>query len=239
MRWLILLATTLAYAGDWPRFRGLNGSGVANAVSLPVEFGREKNVKWRATVPPGGSSPVIAAQRLFLTAHEKDLLVTLCFDAVSGKLLWRREVERTRTARRTAPNDPATPSPVTGGDSVYVLFPDFGLLSYAADGRERWRVALPPFDPPHGMATSPILAAGNIIVAADQISGSFVAAFRDHGPASSVGTQRRSCIRSNCSSPARSSSRLIPWRREISYGPRSAWASCRSQARWWAKDWCL
>src|ERR1700676_738681 len=55
-------------AADWPRFRGLNGSGVGDAKDLPAEFGKSKNVIWKAAVPPGVSSPVLLANRVFLTA---------------------------------------------------------------------------------------------------------------------------------------------------------------------------
>lgn len=182
MGWMLLIGILLQSltTGDaeWPRFRGPNGSGVSQSTGLPVEFGPKKNLIWRVSLPPGGSSPIVAGKLLLLTGYNEKALLTLCFDALTGKLLWRREVERSRTERRTAPNDPATPSPVTDGVNVYVLFPEFGLLSYTADGRERWRVPLPPFNPPHGMATSLILAGDNVIVAADQVSGSFVAAFR-------------------------------------------------------------
>jgi outer membrane protein assembly factor BamB len=58
-----------------------------------------------------------------------------------------------------------------------VFFPEFGILCYSVEGQERWRVPLGPFDPPHGMATSPVLAGGNVVLAADQVRDSFVAAF--------------------------------------------------------------
>src|SRR5262245_43329798 len=45
----------------WPRFRGPNGSGVADHAKPPVEFGPDKNVKWKVPVPSGLSSPIIAA----------------------------------------------------------------------------------------------------------------------------------------------------------------------------------
>src|SRR5205814_10620166 len=32
---------------NWPRFRGPNGSGVAESQDLPVEFGPMKNLAWR------------------------------------------------------------------------------------------------------------------------------------------------------------------------------------------------
>ena len=31
----------------WPRFRGANGSGVADGQKPPVEFGPDKNIKWK------------------------------------------------------------------------------------------------------------------------------------------------------------------------------------------------
>src|SRR5215831_19952056 len=36
---------------DWSRFRGPNGTGVANVTGLPTEFGPAKNVVWRAPTP--------------------------------------------------------------------------------------------------------------------------------------------------------------------------------------------
>jgi outer membrane protein assembly factor BamB len=174
----ILLITSALSASDWPRFRGPNGSGVSDATGLPVEFGPKKNLVWRLAVPEGSSSPIVAGNRVFLTGHEKNTLVVMCVDATSGKVAWRREVDRGRTERQTKPNGPATPTPVTDGANVYVLFSEAGLISYSAEGKQRWRATLGRFNPPHGMATSPVLAGGNVIVAADQVSGSFVAAFR-------------------------------------------------------------
>jgi outer membrane protein assembly factor BamB len=162
----------------WPRFRGPNGSGVSDATGLPVEFGPNKNLGWRTTVPAGSSSPIVSGERVFLTGYEEKALVVLCLNARSGKELWRHKIGRVRKERQSRPNGPATPTPVTDGRNVYVFFPELGLLSYTIDGRERWRVPLGPFNPPHGMATSPVLAGDNVILAADQVSGSFVGAFR-------------------------------------------------------------
>jgi outer membrane protein assembly factor BamB len=50
-------------------------------------------------------------------------------------------------------------------------------MAHAVDGREKWRTALGPFTQPHGMAASPILAAGSVIVVADQVADSFITAF--------------------------------------------------------------
>src|SRR5882672_9780187 len=57
-------------AGDWPRFRGPEGSGVSDVHNLPVEFGPQTNLLWKQRCLPGSSSPVIAGGRLFLAGYE-------------------------------------------------------------------------------------------------------------------------------------------------------------------------
>ncbi|MDA0841654.1 MAG: serine/threonine protein kinase, partial [Planctomycetota bacterium] len=45
-------------AGDWPQYRGPSGNGHSTETGLPLEWGPEKNIKWRAPLPgPGNSSP--------------------------------------------------------------------------------------------------------------------------------------------------------------------------------------
>ncbi len=170
-----LSAGTL-HAGDWARFRGSNGSGVSEATGLPVEFGPEKNLAWAAEVPFGRSSPVVAGDRLFLTAVEEGKLVTLAIDRASGKELWRWELEPRERAELHAATDSATPTPVTDGDNVYAFFHEAGLVSYDRAGKERWQVPLGPFRNFYGMAASPILAGDRLFVLCDQAEGSFLLA---------------------------------------------------------------
>ena len=119
-----------AAAEEWSQFRGPNGSGVSTTVGLPVEFGPEKNVAWKTELPPGHSSPVLTRDRIFVTAHTKTdannkdsyKLLVICLDRQTGKLLWQREVPRAHGGRLQLVNGPASPSPVTDGSNVYVLF---------------------------------------------------------------------------------------------------------------------
>ena len=128
-----------ADAQDWPRFRGPAGAGVLESPNLPIDFGTDRNVRWKAALPPGHSSPIVVAGRVFLTAFDKDALVTLCLRADDGTILWRRELPRPRQERHHKNNNPASPTPVTDGQSVFAFFPDFGLIAYSIDGNERWR----------------------------------------------------------------------------------------------------
>jgi outer membrane protein assembly factor BamB len=171
-----MLAAGFVYAADWPQFRGPNSSGVATARGLPVEFGPKKNVVWRTPLSPGHSSPVIAGDRIFLTAFDGMKLYTICLDRKSGSILWRREVPRPRQQELHKSNSPASPSPVTDGRNVYTFFTDFGLIAHGPDGNELWRFPMAEFNNPFGMGASPVLANGKVLLICDSESGSYFVA---------------------------------------------------------------
>ena len=176
---LILAATAAAAVvneTDWSRFRGPNGAGVAEERPLPSEFGPEQNVIWKTALPPGHSSPVVSGDRLFVTAFEGEGLLTIALDRASGRIVWRREVPRRHMLHVDKRNHPASPTPAADGGNVYVFFQDFGLVSYDRQGRERWRVALGPFNNAYGMGASPIVADGMVVLVCDQSTGSFMIA---------------------------------------------------------------
>lgn len=64
---IALLLAAAAPASEWARFRGPNGSGVAEVAGLPVEFGPTRNVIWKTDLPQGYSSPIVYGNRIFLT----------------------------------------------------------------------------------------------------------------------------------------------------------------------------
>src|SRR6476620_839680 len=88
-----LLATAVR-AGEkpaWSQFRGPNGSGVADGQKPPVEFGPTKNLKWKVPAPGGLSSPIIAKDKVVITAFEGGKLYTIAYHRADGKEAWRRE----------------------------------------------------------------------------------------------------------------------------------------------------
>ncbi|MDE0101301.1 MAG: PQQ-binding-like beta-propeller repeat protein [Bryobacterales bacterium] len=180
MFWLrTLLAALLACAApaaDWPQFRGPAGTGIADDSPLPVEFGEGENLDWKTAVPHGHSSPVIAGDRIFMTAYEGERLLVMAVDRGSGEIEWIREAPRPRREHFQPTHGPASPSPVTDGENVYVFFGDFGALSYDAEGNERWRHAMGPFINQNGHGSSPILADGKLLIVCDQQVGSYLIA---------------------------------------------------------------
>ena len=179
---VVVLALTLSglavdAESEWDRFRGPNGSGVIESGALPVTFGPETNVVWSTPLPPGHSSPILSGDAVVLTAFLDNRLLTISLDRQTGHERWRRAVRQGRVEALDSRNNPASPSPVVdAGGNVYVFFGDFGLVSYDADGAERWRVPLGPFNNVYGMGASPIIAQDLVILACDQQRDSFLIA---------------------------------------------------------------
>ena len=64
-----LQSTNAAGPGDWPRFRGPDGGGVADGSTLPQNWSTTTNVAWSIDVPGRGwSSPIVWRDRVFLTS---------------------------------------------------------------------------------------------------------------------------------------------------------------------------
>jgi outer membrane protein assembly factor BamB len=175
---LLLAAATVPAAADpdWTRFRGPNGSGVSAAKDVPTEFGPGKNVAWRVELPVGYSSPILFRDRIYVTGVRDKTLVTFAMDRASGKILW----ERTAPAEARPPvdkrNNPASPSVAVEANAVYVFFPDYGLVTYDASGKELWKKPLGPFDNIYGMGASPVVVGDLLLLAVDQSLGSHLLA---------------------------------------------------------------
>ena len=84
---VVFLTTAALGAGpgeEWSRFRGPNGSGVAEVGGLPTEFGPARNVVWKTDLPQGYSSPIIFGHRIYLTGFRAGRLLSLAIDRTSG-----------------------------------------------------------------------------------------------------------------------------------------------------------
>lgn len=175
----VLCAGVLA-KDDWSRFRGPNGTGVSTATNLPTEFGPDKGVLWKTSLPEGHSSPVLARNRIYITACAGDKksgkLFVIALDRKSGKELWRREIPRAKTGRLENVNGPASASPVTDGENVYAYFQDFGLIAFNPGGKELWRMPMEAPNIFYGYGASPILVDDKVILPVDQDTGAFLLA---------------------------------------------------------------
>src|SRR5947207_4789290 len=88
---LLIAAPAPGPPGEWARFRGPNGSGVAEVTGLPVEFGPTRSVVWKTELPPGYSSPIVYGNQIYLTGLRDGRLLSFAIDRTSGKVVWERE----------------------------------------------------------------------------------------------------------------------------------------------------
>lgn len=162
-------------SSPWPRFRGPNGSGVAEGQKPPVEFGPEKNVRWKVAVPSGLSSPIVAGENLVLTAFEDGKLYTIAYRRADGKEAWRSEAPAKQIeAYHKVEGSPAASTPATDGERIVSYFGSYGLLCYDLSGRELWTfpMPLPQLPGSFGSGVSSIIAEGKVILVRDDAKDS-------------------------------------------------------------------
>ncbi len=187
LKWMAIPALMIVACGPgraegsegWSRFRGPNGSGVAEGQKPPVEIGPNKNVKWRVAAPAGHSSPIIAGDKLIITAFENGRLYTIAYYRATGKLAWKADARAAAIERfqRDAAS-PATATPATDGKRIVVYFGSCGLICYNIAGKELWRhkMTVAEIYGDYGSGVSPIIAAGSVILVRDVNNGSSIRA---------------------------------------------------------------
>jgi outer membrane protein assembly factor BamB len=165
---LLLVAATAAKlpAENWPQWRGPRGNGLSTETGIPIRWSQTENVAWRTPLPgPGGATPVVWNDRIFLTSADGEALVLLCI-GTDGRERWRREVGTGNQIARGEEGNSASPSPVTDGRHVWVFFGTGVLACYDMDGNEVWKFNVQDrygkFDIQFGMTSTPVLHGGNL-----------------------------------------------------------------------------
>lgn len=172
-------------AGDWPGWRGPEGSGVSSESGLPERWSITENVRWKAALPGRGvSGPAIARGKVFLTASSGargERLHVLAFDAPAGKKLWERVLRSTGSTQCHPKTAMAAPTPAADGERVAALFATSDLFCFDHQGVLLWYRALaldhPGITNQVGMAASPIIAGGAVVAPQETVGESFLAAF--------------------------------------------------------------
>lgn len=163
----------------WAEFRGPTGQGHSTAVGLPLEWGPEKNVVWRAALPgQAWSSPVVANGKIFLTnavmvdAEKPEAGVSLrvlALNAASGKTLWDLEVFRDLdpvALQKHDKNSHASPTPIFENGKIYAHFGPHGTACVTDEGKLVW-TSLYRYPPVHGTGGSPVLVDDLMVFNAD------------------------------------------------------------------------
>jgi outer membrane protein assembly factor BamB len=163
---VVCCASAGSTLGDWPQFRGLNSSGVAEGVSPPVEFGPGKNELWHVPIGSGHSSPCVVGDSIFLTTYDKKdkKLEVLRLARADGKVIWRRAISAGRIETGHPSFNPASCTPTSDGERVVAYFGSFGLICFDLKGEKLWQIKMPLARSYSGNATSPIIVGDRVIL---------------------------------------------------------------------------
>ncbi|MGE0610081.1 MAG: PQQ-binding-like beta-propeller repeat protein [Pirellulales bacterium] len=162
----------------WPQFRGPNATGrAADKNSLPAEIGPDQHVAWKIELPPGHSSPVVAGNRVFVTAVRGEQLLTMALDRQTGNTLWEAEAPHESLEKIHGIGSYAQPTPATDGERVVSMFGSSGLYCHDVEGRLLWSHSMGPFVNDFGAGSSPIIVDDRVILCQDHDLDSFLAAY--------------------------------------------------------------
>ena len=160
---------------DWPHWRGPGGNGASPDATPPVEFGPEKNLRWKVAIPGrGSSSPVVLGADVYVTTSvpmegKPGLLdfKVVCIDRATGTTRWTRTVVEAVPHEGThQTNGFASASPCTDGERVYAHFGSRGLYCLTRHGEPVWDRDFGDMRIRNGFGegSSPTLADGMILV---------------------------------------------------------------------------
>jgi outer membrane protein assembly factor BamB len=169
-------------AADWPQFRGHNSTGIAQEDQpLPESFSDTENVLWSAKVGDGIGCPVVADGRVFTSGMVDDQTLGLfCYEAETGKELWRREWATPDLMEVHATNSHASTTPAADAERVYFYFKTLGMMALdAKSGELVWQQKLPrPFFVfKWGAGMSPVLYEDKVIFCQDDDLSPVIYAF--------------------------------------------------------------
>ncbi len=171
--WLTVCAAVTpetSLAENWPGFRGPTRQGTSHEKDVPTRWSATSGIAWKTSIPGSGwSSPIVFGDRVFLTTATEEGVSfrLLCFDRLTGAVLWDKQVFRQKPGNKQKLNSFATSTPVTDGGNVYAVAFDGGIAAVSTDGTVVWTNRDYEYYSQHGLAISPILHEDLLIVAFD------------------------------------------------------------------------
>jgi outer membrane protein assembly factor BamB len=183
LRWsaVFLFVPCLAFADNWPSFRGPHADGHADAKDLPITWSETENIRWKTAIPgKAWSSPVVWNDQIWLTNAQPDgkKLFAVCVDRQTGRIIHDIVVFSPDKPAFCYPyNSPASPTPAIEPGRVYVHFGSTGTACLdTATGKILWTRQDLPCDHWRGAGSSPILFENLLILTFDGFDRQYLAA---------------------------------------------------------------
>jgi len=138
-----------AQAADWPNWRGPNHNGIStDPATLGSKIGwaaiwpKEKaKPLWKAFVGTGFSSIAVSNGRAYTMGNINNNDILYCFDAGTGKEIWKKSYKCPLFNKQHEGGPTATPT--VDGDSIYTFSKNGDVLRFTADsGRIVWHKIL-------------------------------------------------------------------------------------------------
>lgn len=177
-----------AVDNNWPQWRGPNLNGSIDTANPPLTWSETENIVWKTKLPWwSGSTPIVWGDHIFVTSpeaatpeNEKEvprddgphapggpMLLLLCLNRADGAILWTRELGRDNRLKRK--QNMSSPSPVTDGESVWVMTGMGKLFRFDFAGAEKWKRDINAeykiMGQMWGYASSPTLAGDKLVLA--------------------------------------------------------------------------
>ena len=136
---LVLGTVSIGFTGDnWPHWRGPTANGVSDETNLPLNWSTEENIHWKLDLPGrSGATPIIWGDHVFVNVSDGDSIELWAVNRTSGDVMWKKVLGGGN--RRIRKHNHATPSPVTDGESVWVMTGTGLLRRLDFDGNEIWQ----------------------------------------------------------------------------------------------------
>jgi len=161
---ILLLALSLP-AEDWPQWRGPHRDGVAAGFAEPKAWPEKLTLKWKVTVGEGHSSPVVAGGSVYIHTRLDDREVVTALRPEDGQTIWQQSYPAPYTMNpAAASHGKGVKSTPAVEDGRIFTFGISGILSCfdTRTGKPQWRKEFG--SPDFGVATSPVIDRGRVIV---------------------------------------------------------------------------
>jgi len=175
------LVMALPAHGQWPQFRGTDGTGVSDSRNLPRSWGEGRNVRWKTAIHGRAwSSPVVLGSQVWVTtATERgDQLFAVGLDRETGRIVHDLKLFQVAKPQYAHPfNTYASPTPVIEPGRLYATFGSPGTAAVdTATGKVLWERR--DFECNHfrGAGSSPIVFGDLLIMHFDGSDHQFVVA---------------------------------------------------------------